>query len=122
MRGVLGFVVDIRVGLGGVIGKIGGTRTPVVAELALGFIAAEPPEAHVHGFHFFVMMVLLARPSAVVLSVWMGDWGCSHPISMRDWRSGTISLAQMKRVVSSDSAAEDVMNLMICVRVMMGPL
>ena len=73
-------------------------------------------------FIFLAMMVFLAMPRAVVLSVWMGDWGCGHPISMRDWRRGTISLAEMKRVASSDSAAEDVMNLMICAMVRMGPL
>ena len=53
MCGALRFVVDVGVGFGGVIGKIGGTRTPVVVELALGFSAVESPEAHVHGFHFF---------------------------------------------------------------------
>ena len=73
-------------------------------------------------FIFWEMMLLLAMPRAVVLSVWMGDWGCGHPILMRDWRRGTISLVQMKRVASLDSAAEDVMNLMICAMVSMGPL
>ena len=57
MSGALGFMVDVRVGHGGVISKIGGTRTPVVTELNVEFAAAEPPEVHVHGFHFLVMMV-----------------------------------------------------------------
>jgi hypothetical protein len=73
------------VGHGGVISKIGGTRTPVVVELSLGFAAAEQSEVHIHGFNFLAMMVLLAMPRAVMLSVWMGDWGCGHPILMRDW-------------------------------------
>ena len=47
------FMVDVRVGLGGVVGKIGGTRSPVEAKLSLGFSAAEPPQAHVNGFHIF---------------------------------------------------------------------
>jgi hypothetical protein len=78
MSGVLGFMVDVGVGLGGVIGKIGGAMTPVVAEFALGFTAVEPPKAHV--LHFLAMMVLLVMPRAAVLSVWMGDWGCGQPI------------------------------------------
>ena len=49
----LGFMVDVSVGLGGVVGKIGGTRSPVEAKLSLGFSAAESPKVHVHGFHFF---------------------------------------------------------------------
>ena len=49
----LGFVIDIRMGFGGVVSKVGGARTPVVSKLSLGFPAAEPPEAHVHGLHFF---------------------------------------------------------------------
>ena len=45
-------MIDVWVGFGGVVGKVGGAWTPVVAELALGFAAAEPPKAHVHGLHF----------------------------------------------------------------------
>ena len=68
------------------------------------------------------MMVSLDTPTAVELSHWMGDLGCGHPISVRDWHSGTISLAQMKRPASSASAAEDMMFLMICATVRTGPL
>ena len=35
---------------------------------------------------FFVMMVLLATPSGVVLSVCIGDFGCGQPMSMRELR------------------------------------
>mgnify|MGYP006169357941 CR=1 FL=1 len=49
----LGFMVDVWVGLGGVVGKVGGVRSPVEVKLALGFPTAEPPEAHIHGFHLF---------------------------------------------------------------------
>jgi hypothetical protein len=59
------------------------------------------------------MMVLLATPRAVVLSVWMGDFGCGHPIAMRDCRRGTISLAQMKSPASSASVADNMTHLMI---------
>ena len=45
-------MIDVWVGFGGVIGKVGRAWTPVVTELALGFAAAEPPKAHVHGLHF----------------------------------------------------------------------
>ena len=52
----------------------------------------------------------------------MGDLGCGHPISVRDWCSGTIALAQMKRSAISASAAEDMKFLMICATVRTGPL
>ena len=72
-------------------------------------------------FVFRGMMVALDTPTAVELSHWMGDLGCGHPISVRDWRSGTMALAQMKRLASSDSAAEDMTFLMICATVRTGP-
>ena len=59
------------------------------------------------------MMVLLAMPIAVELLVWMGDFGCGHPILMRVCQMGTISLVQMKRLVSFALAADDMTNLMI---------
>ena len=49
------------------------------------------------------MMVLLVTPTAVELLHWMGVVGCGHPISMRVWCSGTISLAMVKRPASSAS-------------------
>ena len=73
-------------------------------------------------FILFVMIVLLAMPSAVVLSVWIGDFGCGQPISTRELRRGTISLAQTKRPASLASVAEEVTNFMICDRVRMCPL
>ena len=67
------------------------------------------------------MMVALDIPTAVELSHWMRDLGCGHPIYVRDWRSGTVALAQMKRPASSDSTAEDMTFLMICATVRTGP-
>ena len=52
MCGTHGFVVDVGMGFGRVIRMVEGAGGPVVTKLALGFAAAEPPEAHVHGFHF----------------------------------------------------------------------
>ena len=49
----MGLVVNVWVGLGRIVGEIGWSRAPKVSELALGFSAAEPPKAHVHGFHSF---------------------------------------------------------------------
>ena len=63
------------------------------------------------------MMVALNTPTSVELSHWMGDLGCGHPISVRNWRSGTMALAQMKRPARSDSADEDMTFLMICATV-----
>ena len=73
-------------------------------------------------FVFRGMMVELATPTAFELSYWMGDLGCGHPISVRDWRSGTMALEQMKRPASSASAAEDMTFLMICETVRTGSL
>ena len=55
------------------------------------------------------MIVWLATPTPVELSHWMGVRGWGHPISVRDWRSGIISLAIVKRPASSASAADDIM-------------
>lgn len=43
----------------------------------------------------------------------MGDFGCGHPILMTNWPSGTTVLTVMKSAASSDSAVEDMTNLMI---------
>ena len=71
---------------------------------------------------FFWMMVLLMTPTAVELSVWTGEGGWGQPILIRVWRKGIIYLAVMKRAPSSDSAAEDMTNLMIWAMVRMAPL
>ena len=68
------------------------------------------------------MMVSLDTSTAVELLHWMGDLGCGHPISVRDWRSGTIALAQMKMPASSASAVEDMTFLIICATVRNRPL
>ena len=52
----------------------------------------------------------------------MVDLVCGHPISVRDWHSGTMALEQMKRPAISASAAEDMTFLMICATVSTGPL
>ena len=72
MCGMHGFVVDVGMGFGRVIRMVEGAGGPVVAKLALGFAAAEPPEAHVHGFHLF------SDDSFV------GDTECSGVVSL-DW-------------------------------------
>ena len=68
------------------------------------------------------IIVLLATSMTVELSHWIGDWGCGHPIYTSVCRSGTISLAQMYRPASSDSAAEDMTHLIIWEMVRTGPL
>ena len=52
----------------------------------------------------------------------MGVLGCGHPISLRSWRSGTISLVMVKRPASSASEAYDMTFLMICAMVRTGTL
>ena len=68
------------------------------------------------------MMVALDTPTAVELLHWMGDLGSGHPISVKDWRSGTIALSQTKSPASSASAAEDMTFLMIYETMRTGPL
>ena len=53
MCGTHGLVVDVGMSFGRVIRMVVGAEGPVLANLSLGFAALEPPEAHVHGFHFF---------------------------------------------------------------------
>ena len=52
------------------------------------------------------IMVLLAKPSAVELSSWIGDLGCGHPISFNALRSGTMSRAHLKHAAVSASPAD----------------
>jgi len=67
-------------------------------------------------------IVLLVTPTAVELSVWIGVFGCGHPIAMRVCLWGIISLAMMKRAESSYSAAEPITHLMIWAMESMAPL
>ena len=67
-------------------------------------------------------MVLLVNPTAVELSVCIGDLGCGQPISMSVLRSGIIFLDVMYSAAISASAAEAITNLMICAIVNTGPL
>ena len=68
------------------------------------------------------MIVLLTILQAVELSVWSGEDGHGQPILARVYHSGIISFAVMKSVAGSASAAEDMMNLMICAMVRTAPL
>ena len=77
-----------------VISVVGRPWSPVIAELTLGFTAAEPPEAHVHGFHLFGDDGFIGDTKCCGVVGLMGDLGCGQPISTREFRSGTISLAQ----------------------------
>ena len=53
------------------------------------------------------------NPAAVELSVWIGDFGCGHPISSKALRRGIISRAVLYKAPSSASAADAMMYLMI---------
>ena len=53
-----------------------------------------------------LIMLLFVNPTAVELSVWIGDLGFDHPISIRVLRRGTIVFAVMYRAASSASAAD----------------
>ena len=66
-------------------------------------------------------MVLFTAPSVVDMSVWIYYRGWGHPIPIRVWRIGTISLAVINSATISDSAAEDITDLMIWSRVRTAP-
>ncbi len=65
---------------------------------------------------------MLVTPTVVELSVWIGVFGCGHPMEMRVCLWGIISRAVMNRAASSDLAAEAITNLMICVMESTAPL
>ena len=70
---------------------------------------------------FLDTIVPLTTPSAVVLSVCIGNGGCGQPILMRVLRSATIFWAVVKRAPNSASAADVITNLMICAMVRIAP-
>ncbi len=55
----------------------------------------------------------MVTPVVVELSVWIGLFGWGHPIEMRVYLWGIISLAVTKRAASSDLTADTMTNLMI---------
>ena len=67
-------------------------------------------------------MVLLVIPTAVELSVWVGDLRCGQPISMILLHSGIVFLSVMYRVVISASDDDAITDLMICAKVKTGLL
>jgi hypothetical protein len=48
MRALMGFVVDVRVVFGVIVGPVLGTCIPVITKLILGCAAMEPPKLHIH--------------------------------------------------------------------------
>ena len=67
-------------------------------------------------------MVLIVKPTAVELSVWIGDLGCGKPISMSVLCSGIIFLTVIYRAANFASDAEAISDLMIFAIVNTGPL
>ena len=53
----------------------------------------------------FGIIVLFTTPTAVELSVWIGEGGCFHPISINVWRKCTIFFAVTNNAASSSAAA-----------------
>ena len=71
----MSFMVQRRMILCAVVGKICVASIPVEAELALGFAAAEPPESHVH------------RCSVLGYDGFVDDTGGGGVVGL-DWRLG----------------------------------
>ena len=66
-------------------------------------------------------MVLLAKPSALELSTWIGVADCGCPIPRIKVRIGTVSWPLMYTVPISDSATEPITFDIICEMEWMGP-
>ena len=64
-------------------------------------------------FKRLLAMLFVTKTSAVVLSVCIRAGGYLCPISSSDWRAGMASRQLMKSVLSSASAVEDMIDLMI---------
>ena len=73
-------------------------------------------------FMALLIMVLFVNPTAVELSVLIGNLGCGHPISIRVLQRGTIVFAVMYRADSSASADDAITAFIICAMVNIGPL
>ncbi len=70
----------------------------------------------------FAIILLLIRPCAVELSVWMGVRGCACPNSSRVFRIETAVFTFKNNAPNSASAADDIMFLMIVDRLTTAPL
>ena len=70
----------------------------------------------------FAIILLLMRPCAVELSVWMGVRGCGCPSSSRVFRIGTAVFAFKNNAPSSASAADDMTCLRMVDRLSTAPL
>ena len=84
-------VVGRIVVLGEVVTEVSAAGFPINEELALPVAVLDPIEAHVDGFGYFCLIVLLAKPSAVELLTRIGVGGCGCLSSWRVVRIGTAS-------------------------------
>ena len=67
-------------------------------------------------------IVLFVNPNAVEMSVWMGVWGCGHPISTSVWRNGIIFFAVINIAAIYASAADAITVFIVFAIVNIGPL
>jgi hypothetical protein len=61
----------------------------------------------------FGTMVLFVTPNAVELSVWIGLFGCGHPMSMRVCWWGAVLRVAVKGAASSASSTKAMTNLIM---------
>ena len=73
-------------------------------------------------FVSLLTIFLFVNPTAVELYVWMGVWGCGHPISMSVRHNGIIFFAMINSAAISASAADAITVFIICAIVNIGPL
>ena len=77
--------------LGVIVTQVIDARLPVDEELTLACAVAYPIKEHVDRFRSFLLDGVLAKPSVVELSNWIGVAGCGCPSSQSKVRIGTAS-------------------------------
>jgi hypothetical protein len=111
MQASMGFVVDVRVVFGVVVGPVLGACIPVITNWSWDVRQWSHQNCISIIFNLRGTIVLLVTPAAVELSIWIGLLGWGQPMAIRVWWWGIISCAVMNSAASSDLAAKA--NLMI---------
>ena len=101
-----------------VISKVSHVAFPVEAEFILGFMAAEPVEAHPDHLDLSLDNGIIDK----LLSVWMGVLSWGHLISLRAFCRGVSSHAVVYKGAILALAMEAITYLMICKIVRMSML
>ena len=115
-------VMGCRVMFGEVVGLVEAAFLPIDVKLSLANVVTDPIKVHVNCLGLLFLMVSLAMPAVVLLSIWMGIGGCRWFNSMRVVWRGQASLPLWKRAASLASAALEMISHKIWQMTLMVPL